>query len=152
MQTPVALHRCVYKALCGCYSEVYPLVDTFIDCEINSEILKGKNMSMISELIVRLRKLSDQWRQNDVAGCDLIDDAIDTIEALSAKVRNNNLYGGWIPVSERLPEDNREVLISIDWGVDIGQYDSGEWRSEWINHYDDDNVRAWMPLPKRYKE
>lgn len=57
----------------------------------------------------------------------------------------------WIPVSERLPGKNKEVLISCEWGVDIGQYDADGWRSEWINHYDDDSVLAWMPLPEPYK-
>ena len=59
----------------------------------------------------------------------------------------------WIPVSERLPENhNQEVLISLKWGIDIGWYSDGEWRSEWINHYDDGHVLAWMPLPKPYVE
>lgn len=59
----------------------------------------------------------------------------------------------WIPVSERLPENhNQEVLISLKWGIDIGWYSDGEWHSEWINHYDDGNVLAWMPLPKPYVE
>lgn len=58
----------------------------------------------------------------------------------------------WIPVSERLPENrNQEVLISLEWGIDIGRYSDGEWHSEWINHYDDGNVLAWMPLPEQYK-
>lgn len=56
----------------------------------------------------------------------------------------------WIPCEERLPDGNREVLISLEWGIDIGTYERGEWRSEWINHYDDDNVLAWMPLPQPY--
>jgi hypothetical protein len=58
--------------------------------------------------------------------------------------------GHWIPVSERLPEINDDVLISLEWGIDIGRYSDGEWHSEWINHYDDGNVLAWMPLPKPY--
>ena len=58
----------------------------------------------------------------------------------------------WIPVSERLPENRKqEVLISLEWGIDIGRYSDGEWHSEWINHYDDGNVLAWMPLPKPYE-
>lgn len=61
--------------------------------------------------------------------------------------------GRWIPVSERLPENrNQEVLISLEWGIDIGRYSNGEWYSEWINHYDDGNVLAWMPLPEPYKK
>ena len=66
-------------------------------------------------------------------------------DALSAEAE-------WIPCSERLPEKNKEVLISCDWGVDIGEYGDDGWRSEWINHYDDDAVLAWMPLPKPYRE
>ena len=110
-------------------------------------------MSMISELVKGLRKLGNQWKHNDVAGCNLIFEAADTIETLSAKLSAHNLAnGGWIPVSERLPRDDEEVLISCEWGVDIGWYDCDGWRSEWINHYDDDNVLAWMPLPPAYKE
>ena len=58
---------------------------------------------------------------------------------------------GWIPCSERLPKENTEVLISLEWGIDIGEYRNGDWHSEWINHYDDDDVLAWMPLPKPWK-
>ena len=58
----------------------------------------------------------------------------------------------WVPVSEKLPENrNQEVLISLEWGIDIGRYSDGEWHSEWINHYDDGNVIAWMPLPTQYE-
>jgi hypothetical protein len=59
--------------------------------------------------------------------------------------------GHWIPVSERLPEINDDVLISLEWGIDIGRYSDGEWCSEWINNYDDGNVYAWMPLPEPYE-
>lgn len=149
------LQRCLHKALCGCDSEVYPLVEDLVDCEINSEILKGKNMSMISEMVVRLRKLADQWRHNDVAGCNLIDDAANTIEELSAKVRNNNLHGGWIPVSERLPENSGCVLISIAGDIEFGAYDkqNSDW-AIWRDGYWDEGKRAdaWMPLPEPYRE
>ena len=58
---------------------------------------------------------------------------------------------GWIPCSERLPKENTEVLMSLEWGIDIGECRNGDWHSEWINHYDDGNVLAWMPLPKPWK-
>ena len=69
-------------------------------------------MSMISELVKGLRKLGNQWKHNDVAGFNLIFDAADTIETLSEKVRANNLHNGWIPCSERLPEDIKPVIIT----------------------------------------
>lgn len=58
---------------------------------------------------------------------------------------------GWIPCSERLPKENTEVLMSLEWGIDIGECRNGDWHSEWINHYDDDDVLAWMPLPEPWK-
>ena len=57
----------------------------------------------------------------------------------------------WISCSERLPNERKEVLITLEFGVDIGEYRDGSWHSEWIYHYDDDNVFAWMPLPTPYK-
>ena len=57
----------------------------------------------------------------------------------------------WIPCSERLPKENTEVLMSLEWGIDIGEHRNGDWHSEWINHYDDGNVLAWMPLPEPWK-
>ena len=57
----------------------------------------------------------------------------------------------WIPCSERLPKDDRCVLITCEWDdVEIGWYD-GEWRSEHCV-YDDSDIVAWMPLPEPYAE
>ena len=55
--------------------------------------------------------------------------------------------GGWIPVSERLPEKGQRVLASqtIEYGhrVEITQYD----RFGFLLGI----VDAWMPLPEPYK-
>ena len=70
--------------------------------------------------------------------------------------------GGWIPVSERLPEDEYGVLVTVNGkhnnttfidALEIAEYDSDEgWIIEgyldWINP----DVTAWMPLPEPYKE
>lgn len=58
----------------------------------------------------------------------------------------------WIPVTERLPEKEGEVLVTTSWdNVCMAWYNNGKWRAEYINGYDDDEILAWMPLPKRYK-
>lgn len=58
----------------------------------------------------------------------------------------------WIPVSERLPEEEYEVLVTTSWhDVCIAWYDDGKWRAEYINEYDDDEILAWMPLPMPWR-
>lgn len=64
----------------------------------------------------------------------------------------------WIPVSERLPEKNKDVITTVKYSGFMGMYgrwlktafidDYGEWNGECIGG----EVIAWMPLPKPYKE
>ena len=57
----------------------------------------------------------------------------------------------WIPCKERLPKENTEVLISLEWkSVDIGWVRNGTWMSDYVNDYEDDVV-AWMPLPEPWR-
>ncbi len=72
----------------------------------------------------------------------------------------------WIPVSERLPEDSGEFLVSVINDL-VFQYnenyktvrvarfahkkDYGIKESEWRELRTYDTVTAWMPLPKPYK-
>lgn len=69
---------------------------------------------------------------------------------------------GWIPVTERLPEEGYGVLATVNGkhnnttfidALEIAEYDSDEgWIIEgyldWINP----DVTAWQPLPEPYKE
>lgn len=63
----------------------------------------------------------------------------------------------WIPVSERLPEDEQEILFSTKTGrVHSGRYyDDGT--NQWYSYKDEcrawnNVVTAWMPLPKPCRE
>ena len=63
----------------------------------------------------------------------------------------------WITVSERLPEENRTVIASTEYGVypeaRYTEEDGWQWAYEpgadyWVGLK---NVTAWMPLPEPYK-
>ena len=58
----------------------------------------------------------------------------------------------WIPVSERLPETEVDVLVALKGYVDHGYYDGTEWRSNTQLDYSETperlwDVTHWMPLP-----
>lgn len=63
----------------------------------------------------------------------------------------------WIPVSERLPEDEQEILFSTKTGrVHSGKYHDDDSANQWYSHRDkcrawNNVVSAWMPLPESYK-
>ena len=75
------------------------------------------------------------------------------------------MQGGWIPVSEGLPERGQTVIVSNDDGqIGIARHNPDkESYYQWQIAYclydfdvwdDDDNgtIIAWMPLPSPYKE
>lgn len=60
----------------------------------------------------------------------------------------------WIPVSERLPEKNVEVLATTSWdAVTIAEmYSANDWFiHEGTTNAETDEIVAWMPLPQPYK-
>ena len=79
---------------------------------------------------------------------------IENIEALelAIEVLKKNQ---WIPCSERLPEDNIDVLIQPAWAEDVwhlerASYEDDKWHC-CCNTFDKEEIIAWMPLPKPYK-
>jgi len=61
----------------------------------------------------------------------------------------------WISISEQLPEDEEEVIVSIH--DDSGDYTSSGWYAVAGDFWVVDNeanmcVTAWMPLPKPYEK
>lgn len=61
----------------------------------------------------------------------------------------------WIPVTERLPEEEGQYLVSCDtdYGVEVARFyidEDGEryFGCDWNNPED---IEAWMPLPTPYK-
>lgn len=106
--------------------------------------------------------LKEEWRVNaEIFGVRFAEAMNLVIEALEQRE--------WIPVSERMPDDETEVLFQYQYGQSMmvgyhkfdytiypfGHEDSNE--TGWYDRIDDficgdDEVIAWQPLPEAYKE
>lgn len=131
-------------------------------------------MSMITEFVKRLRKHADTFEKSGLSVDGIVKDyreSADVIEELSAKLQSANMErsrqyynGGWIPVSERLPEKNMVCLVAVGefnltqmamysdlmGTIDHMIFYQGDYGKENfanITQY----VKAWMPLPEPYK-
>lgn len=60
----------------------------------------------------------------------------------------------WIPVTERLPEQNTRVIGFMAWkGITAIEYQHGKWYSiDHLQSLPDEAVTHWMPLPEPPKE
>lgn len=84
--------------------------------------------------------------------------ALDIVNTLLNDFEQDEKENGWIPVSERLPEKNKDVIATVKYSGFMGMYgrwlktafidDYGEWNGECIGG----EVIAWIPLPEPYKE
>ncbi len=131
---------------------------------------KKEALRLINEQIQKLRDLADE-PEIDMYGIKELNDAFkqfaDTIETLSAKLVSANMErssayynGGWIPVSERLPEItiegrySEDMLTVLKWydgdiTYNVGWYNiNGVWNEDCENC----KVIAWMPLPEPYQK
>ena len=107
---------------------------------------------------------------HNLIGATSIGDAFDAIQATQAEDVEPARH--WIPVTERLPEEDKEVLISYRYkegegdtshsDIDITSYGQmyfggnkvkgvKHWRAPFEYFYSNYEVIAWMPLPEPYK-
>ena len=58
---------------------------------------------------------------------------------------------GWVPVAERLPEDDTDMIVcKVDSIIDMAFWDGYYWRSMTTDFAID--VCAWMPLPEPFNQ
>lgn len=89
--------------------------------------------------------------------CDHKDEYIEELEAADMGQTAEVCGGGWIPCKERLPEEDKDVLIYTPHdGVDIAYISDENWRysrgDDFIGTLEKANVLAWQPLPEKYQE
>lgn len=141
-------------------------------------------MSMTSELVKGLRSMALQYSAMGVRETEkIMNQAADTIEELSLKLHNSQMErssqyygGGWIDVSDRLPNDDEEYLeyfpVIVKGVIDGGTHDGEEivcvgfgkyidWEKEWEVETSirikpcPQRVLAWCvtpEIPQKYRE
>lgn len=99
-------------------------------------------------LIEFLKKEHEYWEgmnQRSVIGADCGSDAIGIVLGW---VNQQPTTDGWIPVSERLPDENMWCLVTYQSGeVEKVKYCT---TNNWGQN--DECITAWQPLPQPYKE
>lgn len=100
----------------------------------------------------KLKNPCDSLLKDDSDTCKESGSKLDLISRLKASAE---AVQGWIPCSERLPNNDGCVLVTIDDGIEFGKYEDGSW-SIWVcEHWDKWDAKgtiAWMPLPEPYRE
>ena len=102
---------------------------------------------MYDELIKRLRECTAEmngektlWHQS----ADAIEDLITALTASNEVIAKSKPK--WIPVKERLPEDRKMVLATVDGVVSVAFYGNYMW--EEVETYSILYPTHWMPIPQ----
>jgi hypothetical protein len=132
---------------------------------------------MYDTLIADLRKSADlmrKVRQSLYMDWDerQLRQAADAIEELQAgekkflrnisvlETENENLKRArcWIPVTERLPEENGRYIVAYEDATSVLDFFNGKWFFPWhsspgcIAWEEEGTIQAWMPMPEPPKE
>lgn len=107
--------------------------------------LLGYELKSVGELIIALTTHIQDLQSK-------VDRQAEHIKAISQKEPCAN-RGGWVRVTERLPENSGNYLVTLidgfgDIEIWVTPFDSFGWGSTYVG----DEVIAWMPLPEPYKE
>lgn len=121
-------------------------------------------MIMIEQQLKEIRNMANVLHDKKrYAAEEIMSQAADTIEALSAKLaaanmeRSDRYYGGgWIACEDRLPNQDGFYLATIDGEIagedkpfsGLAEFENGKW----VDDEDDYQcILAWQPLPKPYR-
>lgn len=79
-------------------------------------------------------------RENDCLAC-VVNKCMEIVK--------KHMNDGWIPVEERLPDGNENVLVTTDMGEIASGYVT---HGKWITNQEPDYPIAWRPLPEPYRQ
>lgn len=154
------------RELAECYySEIRHHASTITNAADTIEALSAKLQAANGEL--------ERWHKDHInekiknpfantstlicSNCDHKDEYIEELEAEAEELKEPNMErsaedcGGWVPCSERMPEENQNVIACFAHGTvtELRFYDK---KFHGIYEYDEKVIVAWMPLPKAYGE
>ncbi len=141
-------------------SRVKDIIRSHMGGAIDTDDTEEKIREHIAECLHRIDNIrsfvgSKEYTSNDekcIRNIEVLKTSITALEEyLSSKKKNSN--DGWIPVEERLPEDERMVLVTCQTKKGIrstnrAYYDGAFWHGSGSMS----SVTAWQPLPEPYKE
>ena len=98
----------------------------------------------------------DGWNEEDIkysAKAEMCEELKEIVHEVAEEYN-----GGWIPCSERLPEDDSICIVTVEYPnnktmVDYGWFDKK--RVCWfvgMQEFRTSNILAWKPLPEPFKE
>lgn len=118
---------------------------------------------VVQDVSAKQVKYADEWADWD-AHYLYTDEKEAEAKARQLRNQRKRLKSGWIPVTERVPENDDYVLMSFEnFSLPlVGRYvDDGKLGGAWYlgDCFDEDTclandlfVNAWMPLPEPYRE
>lgn len=115
----------------------------------------------MSHIKDRLKQYKDEYSKYGKYDGLYVADVIEMLEQLQGDLEQDEKENGWIPVSERLPDPGKYVLVSFkNFPIPmIGIYTVDDGGGTFRVSDEDDSflehglyVNAWRELPERYKE
>ena len=97
--------------------------------------------------------LNEKLIKNSQLGRKSLEAVLEDIKQAEAEYK-----GGWIPCSERLPEDDSICIVTVEYPnnktmVDYGWFDrKGVCWFVGMQEFRTSNILAWQPLPEPFKE
>ena len=89
-----------------------------------------------------------RWSKEPFCIDALIRDATNLIEAQAAEIEKlKALVPRWIPVTDKIPPDQEEVLVLTQSKNGVRNVDKGYWAIDHFIHRGRSEVTHWMPLP-----